>query len=67
MIIKYKRGNEFLGHALKKNLIENKYRINFKCATAENSPENTILKRIHQVIANLIPTFDLQKRTPRQG
>ena len=29
----YDRGNEFLGHPFKNNLIENGYRIKTKCAT----------------------------------
>ena len=56
----YNRGNEFLGHALKNDLIENKYGITAKCATTKITQANSILERIHQVIANLIHKFDLK-------
>ena len=59
-IITYDQGNEFLGHAFKNYLIENKYKIKAKCATTENPKANSILERIHQVIVNLVRTYDLQ-------
>ena len=37
MIITYNRGNEFLGHVLKNDLIENEYGIKPKCETKENA------------------------------
>ena len=59
-IITYYRGNEFLGHAFKNDLIETECGIKSKCATTENPQENSILERIHQVIANCVRKFDLQ-------
>ena len=66
-IITYDRGNEFLGHAFKNDPIENEYGIKSECATMANSQHNSIPKRIHQVIANLVRTFDLQKRISIRG
>ena len=41
-------------------LIKNEYGTKSKCKATENTQENSILEIIHQVIANLIRTFDLQ-------
>ena len=57
-IITHDRGNEFLGHAFKNDLIETEYRIKAKCETTANPQVNSILEIIHQVIANLVHTFD---------
>ena len=43
-IITYDRGNEFLVHAFKNDLIEKQYGIKAKCATTENPQENSILE-----------------------
>ena len=59
-IITYDRGNEFLGHAFKNDVIEREYGIKAKCETKENPQENSILERIQQVIFNLVRTFDLK-------
>ena len=59
-IFTYNRGNEFLGHAFKNDLIEREYGIKAKCATTANPKANSTLERIHQVIANLVRTSDLQ-------
>ena len=60
------RRNKFLGHIFKSDPIKDKYGIKSKCATTENQQENSTLEIIHQVIANLVRTFELQK-LPRQG
>ena len=52
---------KLLGHALKNNQTKNKYGIKAKCATTENPQANSILERIHRVIANFARTFDSQK------
>ena len=56
----YDRGNEFLGHALKNDLIEKEHGIKANCATTENPQSKSILERIHQVIKNLVRKFELQ-------
>ena len=55
MIIKYDRGNKFLGHALKMTQSK-KYGIKAKYITTENPQENSILEIVHQFIANLVHT-----------
>ena len=59
-IITYDRGNKFLGHAFKNDLIEIEYVIKANCTTTENPQAKSILETIHQVISNLVPTFNLQ-------
>ena len=44
----------------KKNQIETEHRIKSKCATTENAQLNSILEIIHQVISNLVRTYDFQ-------
>ena len=39
-IIKYGRGNEFLSHTFKIDLLKNEYRIKSKCETMENPQDN---------------------------
>ena len=57
-IITYDQGNKFLGHAFKNDLIKIEYVIKAKCETTENLQANSILETIHQVIVNLVRTFD---------
>ena len=59
-IITYNWGNEFLDHAFKNDLIKNEYGIKAKCVPMENPQAKLILERIHQVISNLVRTYDLQ-------
>jgi transposase InsO family protein len=47
-------GNDF------KNMIKNDYGIKQKPITVRNPQANTIVERIHQVIANMIRTFELE-------
>ena len=49
-------------HAFKNDLIKNEYVIKAKCVVTENPQENSILEIIHQVVLNLVYTFDLQKK-----
>ena len=45
---------------MKNDIIKTEYGIKAKCATTSNTQENSILERIHQVIANLVRTSDLK-------
>ena len=56
----YDRRNDFLGHAFKNDRIEIEYIIEAKCAPTANQQAKSILEIIHQVIVNLVRTFDLQ-------
>ena len=53
------RGGEFIGHEFKQMLI-NDYGIKRKPITVRNPQANAIVERIHQVIANMIRTFELE-------
>ena len=60
--ITYDRGNEFIGHEFENNFIKNEYGTKVRGATVRNPQANAILERIHQVIGNLVRTFDLEER-----
>ena len=62
-IIRYDKGNEFLGHAFKNSLICNTYGIKAKVATMANPQVNEIIERMHQTLANLVRTFELEETT----
>ena len=59
--ITYYQGKEFIGHEFRKSLIEDEYRITSKPSTSRNPMSNAILERIHQVLGNLVHTFNLQQ------
>ena len=59
--IMYDRGRELPVHKFKNILIEYEYGIITKSATAGNPRANSIIKQIHQVLANLVRTFELDK------
>ena len=72
MEIAYDQGLEFIGHEFRKYIIETEYRINSKPGTLENPTSNAILKRIHQVLVNIVGTFNIKetyidKYDPRLG
>ena len=58
--ITYDQGSEFIGHEFRKSLIETEYGINIKPSTSGNTISNAILKWIHQVLGNLVQTFNIQ-------
>jgi hypothetical protein len=58
--ITYDRGNEFIGHAFQTDFIKNEYGTKVRGATVRNPQANAILERVHQVVANLVRTFDLE-------
>ena len=59
--ITYARRSEFIGYEFKNNLIEYEYGVLAKSVTSGNPQANYIIKIIHQVMANLIRIFDLEK------
>jgi hypothetical protein len=58
--ITYDRGNEFIGHDFKQNM-KNEYGLKCRACTAKNPQANSVLERIHQVLANMIRTFELEE------
>ena len=57
--ITYDRGNEFIGQDFK-DMVKIEYNVTGKPITVRNPQANAIVERIHQVIANIIRTFELQ-------
>ena len=57
----YDQRKEYIGHELRKSLIEDEYVITSKPSTLVNLMSNVILERIHQVIGNLVKDFNIQQ------
>ena len=57
--ITFDRGSEFIGQDFQK-MIKEDYGIKDKPITVRNPQANAIVERIHQVIANIIRTFELE-------
>jgi transposase InsO family protein len=57
--ITYDRGSEFIGQEFQK-MIKNDYGIKGKPITVRNPQANAIVERVHQVIGNIIRTFELE-------
>ena len=59
--ITYDQGKEFIGHKFRKSLIETEYGITSKPSTLGNPMSNTVLERIHQVLGNIVWTFNMKQ------
>ena len=59
--ITYDQGVEFLGHEFKSSLIENNYGIKTNLDSPGNPQANKTIERIHQVLGNLVRTYNLQE------
>ena len=59
--ITYDQGKGFIGHNFRKSLIETECRITAKPSTLVNPMSHAILERIHQVLGNLLRTFNIQQ------
>jgi len=57
--VTFDRGNEFIGKDFREMLV-NDYGIKRKPITVRNPQANAIVERVHQVIANMIRTFELE-------
>jgi transposase InsO family protein len=57
--VTYDRGSKFIGHDFR-DMILNDYGIKRKPSTVRNPQANAIVERVHQVICNIIRTFELQ-------
>ena len=58
--ITFDRGNEFMGQDFR-NMIKDDYGIKARPITVRNPQANAIVERVHQVIGNIIRTFELEK------
>lgn len=57
--ITFDRGSEFIGEDFQ-TMIRDSYGIKKKPITVRNPQANSVLERIHQVIANMVRTFELE-------
>ena len=57
--VTYDRGSEFIGQEFQK-MIKDDYGIKGKPITVRNPQANAIVERVHQVIGNIIRTFELE-------
>jgi len=57
--VTFDRGREFIGHEFQ-DMLKNDYGITRKPITTRNPQANAIIERVHQVIGNIIRTFELQ-------
>ena len=59
-LITYDKGSEFIGHDFK-TTVKNECGIKAKPITVRNPQANAICERVHQVIANMVRTFELEE------
>ena len=59
--ITYDEGSEFIGNEFIKSLIQYTYGISDKPSTLGNPMSNALLKRINQVLGNLVRTFNISQ------
>ena len=59
--IMYDQGSEFFVHEFRKSLIKIKYWITAKPCTLGNPTSNVILEQIHQVLGNLVRTYNIKE------
>jgi transposase InsO family protein len=57
--VTFNRGSEFIGKDFKK-MIKEDYGVKAKPITVRNPQANAIVERVHQVIGNIIRTFELE-------
>ena len=57
--VTFDRGSEFIGHDFQ-DMIKKDYGVKPKPITVRNPQANAIVERIHQVIGNMVRTFELQ-------
>ena len=60
-LISFDRGSEFIGQDFKE-MIKNDYGIKGKPITTRNPQANSVVERIHQVLANMVRTFELENK-----
>ena len=60
--ITFDQGGELLGNGFKSILIEQQYGIKTKPASPGNTQANTTIEIIHQVLGNIVRTYNLQEK-----
>ena len=61
--IAYDKAKEFIGNEFRKYLIEIEYGIASKPSTSGDPMYNAVLERVHQVLGNLVRTFNISTQT----
>ena len=61
--IMYDEGKYFIGHEFRRSLIYMEYGITAKPSTSGNTMSNAVLERIHQVLGNIVRTFNISTQT----
>ena len=56
----YDQGRELLSHKFKSIIIEQEYGIKMKPTLSGNPQENATIKKIHQLVGNIVRTYNLQ-------
>jgi len=56
----YNNGSEFIGPEFQ-SIIKHEYHINCKPTSVKNPQANAILERVHQVVGNMLHTFELEE------
>ena len=59
-LTRYDQGSELIVHDIRKSLIEMEYGIIANTSTLVNPTSNGILERIHQVLQNLVRTYNVK-------
>ena len=59
----YDQGKVFIGHEFRIPIIEMEHRMTEKPRTSGNPMSNTVLKRINQVLGNLVRNFNTSTQT----
>ena len=59
--ITYDQGKEFIVHEFRKFLIETEYGMTAKPSTSGNPISNEIFEHIHQVLGNIVRTFNIKQ------
>ena len=61
--ITYDQGNIFIGHEFRKSITETEHGITERPSNLGNPISNAVLERIHQILRNLVRTFDISTQT----
>jgi hypothetical protein len=61
-LITYDKGNEFMGHEFC-HMIEEDYGITSRPITIQNPQANSIIEHVHQVMSNIVHTYELKENT----
>ena len=61
-LITYDKGNEFMGHEFHR-MVKKDYGIRSRPITIQNPQANSIIEHVHQVVSNMVHTYELEENT----